>query len=54
MLKQIAIDESNFKKIITGNCVYIDKTKFLYEIVNNHTYYFLARPRRFGKSLTID
>ena len=33
--------------------IYVDKTKFLYKIVADNTYYFLSRPRRFGKSLTI-
>ena len=31
----------------------MDKTKFIYDLVNTETYYFLARPRRFGKSLLL-
>ncbi len=36
------------------NYYYVDKTKFIYELANgNSKYYFLSRPRRFGKSLLI-
>ncbi|MCL0052257.1 AAA family ATPase [Peptococcaceae bacterium] len=38
-------------KIRTGNYIYVDKTKEAYDLVNDYTYAFLARPRRFGKSL---
>lgn len=40
-----------FEKIIEGNYLYIDKTEYIYELAKNHTYVFLSRPRRFGKSL---
>ncbi|MBP3198300.1 MAG: AAA family ATPase, partial [Butyrivibrio sp.] len=37
-----------------NNCVYVDKTKYLYDIVTAPKgHYFCARPRRFGKSLAI-
>lgn len=42
-----------FEKIREGNYVYVDKTKYIHEIASSATYYFLSRPRRFGKSLTI-
>ena len=43
-----------FEKLIKGNYLYIDKTEYIWQLVN-HTgeSYFLSRPRRFGKSLTI-
>ncbi len=41
-----------FEKIINGNYVYVDKTAMMYQLVQGSTY-FLARPRRFGKSLLI-
>jgi hypothetical protein len=33
--------------------VYVDKTKHIHRIINSGKYYFLSRPRRFGKSLTL-
>ena len=43
----------NFEKIRTDGYLYMDKTAMLYDIVKGGTYYFLSRPRRFGKSLLI-
>ena len=43
----------NFEKIREGGYLYIDKTDMIYDLVNNDVYYFLSRPRRFGKSLLI-
>lgn len=40
-----------FEKIISGGYVYVDKTAFIYQLVSSGEYYFLSRPRRFGKSL---
>lgn len=41
----------NFEKLRDAGLLYIDKTRFVYELVCRPGYYFLARPRRFGKSL---
>ncbi|QEN05602.1 hypothetical protein EW093_13055 [Thiospirochaeta perfilievii] len=43
-----------FSKIREDNYAYVDKTRDIYNLINNGTYYFLSRPRRFGKSLLID
>lgn len=43
----------DFKTIIEGDYVYIDKTALIYSMANNGQTYFLSRPRRFGKSLLI-
>ncbi len=43
----------NFEKIRLGDYIYIDKTDMVYKLVNEGSYYFLSRPRRFGKSLLI-
>lgn len=43
----------NFEKIRTGGYFYIDKTALIYQMVKTGSYYFLSRPRRFGKSLLI-
>lgn len=40
-----------FSKIREENFVYIDKTQYIMRLVNKSGYYFLSRPRRFGKSL---
>lgn len=40
-----------FEEIIQGDYVYVDKTDLVYKLVDEGKYYFLSRPRRFGKSL---
>ena len=51
MLYPIGIQ--NFEKIRQGGYVYVDKTDLIYNIVKTGGYYFLSRPRRFGKSLLV-
>lgn len=49
---KLAIGQQDFKTLRLRDAVYVDKTQFIEKIVNtNNQYYFLARPRRFGKSL---
>lgn len=43
----------NFEKIRRGGYFYVDKTEIVYRLVKTGSYYFLSRPRRFGKSLLI-
>lgn len=43
----------NFEDLRLNNYIYIDKTKYIYKLANEGKYYFLSRPRRFGKSLLI-
>ncbi len=43
----------DFERIVTGGYIYVDKTEDIYNLVNNHNFVFLSRPRRFGKSLLI-
>ena len=43
----------SFSKLRNGNCYYVDKTALVHELVTTGYYYFLSRPRRFGKSLLI-
>lgn len=47
------IGVQSFEKIREEGFVYIDKTKLIYNLAQNGIYYFLSRPRRFGKSLLI-
>ncbi len=42
-----------FSEIRGKGYVYVDKTKYIHHLVANGKYYFLSRPRRFGKSLFI-
>jgi hypothetical protein len=41
-----------FANICEDGCVYADKTEYLVNLIDSGKVYFLARPRRFGKSLT--
>lgn len=43
----------SFPEIIEGGYVYVDKTALIYKMIAQGKYYFLSRPRRFGKSLLI-
>lgn len=51
MLYPIGIQ--NFEKVREGNYFYVDKTALIHQLVTTGVYYFLSRPRRFGKSLLI-
>ena len=53
MGKLYPIGIQNFEKIRRDGYCYIDKTSKIYELVKTGSYYFLSRPRRFGKSLLI-
>ena len=41
----------SFEKLRQGDFVYVDKTDYVYKLAHQGCTYFLARPRRFGKSL---
>lgn len=43
----------NFEKIRTEDFLYVDKTAEIYKLAKEGRYYFLSRPRRFGKSLLV-
>ena len=53
MAKLYPIGIQNFEKIRRDGFFYIDKTALIYSLVKTGSYYFLSRPRRFGKSLLI-
>ena len=53
-LKEIIVDKSSLEWIVRSNGLYIDKTKYILSLIRRGTYFFLSRPRRFGKSLLID
>jgi hypothetical protein len=52
-MKRLPAGESSFEKIREGDQLYVDKSRHLYELLHFDDYYFLSRPRRFGKSLTV-
>lgn len=53
LLKLLPKGIQSFEKMIKDNYVYVDKTRYIYDIITKGTYYFLSRPRRFGKSLLL-
>ena len=53
MEKLYPIGIQNFEKIRKDGYFYVDKTALMYRLVSTGSYYFLSRPRRFGKSLLI-
>lgn len=52
-MKKLPISISEFDRLIRQNCVYVDKTRYLYKMATEGMFYFLSRPRRFGKSLLV-
>jgi len=52
-MKNLPIGIQTFEKIINDNLLYVDKTEMIYNLITKNSFYFLSRPRRFGKSLLI-
>ena len=52
-LKNLPIGIQDFEKLRKENYLYVDKTALMHRLVSTGSYYFLSRPRRFGKSLLI-
>jgi hypothetical protein len=52
--RRLPIGIQNFREIREGNYYYVDKTGFALRLDDEGKYYFLSRPRRFGKSLFLD
>ncbi len=53
MSKIYPIGIQNFEKIRRDGYFYIDKTALIYQMAKTGSYFFLSRPRRFGKSLLV-
>jgi len=53
-MKKLPIGLQTFSEIIDGNYIYIDKTRYALNLIDDYKYVFLSRPRRFGKSLFLD
>ena len=54
-MRPIATDTNDFPKLRGKGCIYVDKTKFVHRMVSDvgTNLFFISRPRRFGKSLTL-
>ena len=50
----LPVGESAFKNIREWDFYYVDKTPHIYKLARKPGYYFLSRPRRFGKTLLVD
>ena len=52
--RKLPIGVQTFADITGGEYYYVDKTPHIHRLVEAGKYYFLSRPRRFGKSLLLD
>ena len=52
-MQTLPIGIQSFRKLRDFDCLYVDKTAILQRLVENGNWYFLSRPRRFGKSLML-
>ncbi len=53
MLQRLPVGIQTFAKLREGNYLYVDKTEHIHNLLDRAGYYFLSRPRRFGKSLLL-
>ncbi|MFM8442595.1 MAG: AAA family ATPase, partial [Methylococcus sp.] len=52
--QKLPIGLQTFRTLREEGCYYVDKTPFALKLIEEGSYYFLSRPRRFGKSLFLD
>jgi hypothetical protein len=52
-MQNLPIGKQTFSAIRDENLLYVDKTKYIHRMITQGSRYFLSRPRRFGKSLTL-
>jgi len=52
-MQKLPLGIQTFSEIRTEDYLYVDKTKYIYDLITSGKVYFLSRPRRFGKSLLI-
>ena len=53
VLKRLPVGIQTYEKLVNNNYLYVDKTEYIYKMINLGSYIFLSRPRRFGKSLLV-
>ncbi|MDR0863320.1 MAG: AAA family ATPase, partial [Candidatus Symbiothrix sp.] len=49
-MQNLPIGIQSFAKLRQGDCLYVDKTQDILQLITTGGVYFLSRPRRFGKS----
>ena len=52
-LKRLPVGIQTFSEVVDRDCLYIDKTEYIWNMIHLSKYIFLSRPRRFGKSLLV-
>ena len=52
-MQKLPVSINDFETMRTQGYVYVDKTRDIYRLVTQGKFYFLSRPRRFGKSVLI-
>ena len=53
-MKELPLGRQVISEIILEDCIYVDKTRFVEQLINGGSKYcFLSRPRRFGKTLLL-
>ncbi len=52
-MKKLGIGIQFLSELISGGYVYVDKTQLIHQLISSGKYFFLSRPRRFGKSLLV-
>lgn len=54
-MKYLPIAKTELRELVEDECLYVDKTAYVKMLLEDrHKYYFLSRPRRFGKTLFLD
>ena len=51
---KIIAQSENIEDFLDSDFIYVDKTEYIYNLVKNYKRVFFSRPRRFGKSLTLN
>ncbi|MGA1825938.1 MAG: AAA family ATPase [bacterium] len=52
-MQKLPLGIQTFSEIRTEDYLYVDKTRYIYDLITGGKVYFLSRPRRFGKSLLV-
>ena len=53
MLQRLPVGIQTFSELRSRDCLYVDKTEAIHRLLTTGKYFFLSRPRRFGKSLLL-
>ena len=53
LIKKLPLGTSSFLALRDADQIYVDKSEYIYQLASERAKFFLARPRRFGKSLLV-